>query len=60
MLVLVVVLLAIWLILAVIGFTVKGLVWLAIIAIILFVATAVIGFIRRNITRSRRSSASGG
>jgi len=54
MLVLVVVLLAIWLILAVIGFTIEGFVWLAIIAIILFVATAVIGVIRRNITRSRR------
>ena len=47
MLTLVIVLLAIWLILAVVGFAVKGLIWLAIIWIILFVVTAIIGWIRR-------------
>jgi hypothetical protein len=47
MLVLLIVLLAAWLVLAVIGFAFKGLVWLAIIGIILFVGTAVIGFVRR-------------
>ena len=47
MLTLVIVLLAIWLILAVVGFAVKGLIWLAIIGIILFVVTAIIGWIRR-------------
>lgn len=47
MLILLVVLLVVWLILAVVGFAFKGLLWLAIIGIILFVATAIIGFIRR-------------
>lgn len=47
MLTLVIVLLAIWLILAVVGFAVKGLIWLAIVGIILFVITAIIGWIRR-------------
>jgi hypothetical protein len=41
-------LLVIWVVLSVIGFAVKGLVWLAIIGIILFVGTAAIGFVRRN------------
>jgi len=48
MLTLVIVLLAIWLILAVVGFAVKGLIWLAIVGIILFVITAIIGWIRRS------------
>ena len=47
MLILLVVLLVVWLILAVVGFAFKGLLWLAIIGIILFIATATIGFIRR-------------
>jgi hypothetical protein len=51
MLTLVLVLLAAWLILAVLGFAIKGLLWLAIIAIVLFVATAVIGFIQRSAGR---------
>ena len=41
-------LLVLWLVLSVLGFVVKGLVWLAIIGIVLFVATAAIGWIRRN------------
>ncbi|WP_460581104.1 hypothetical protein [Humibacter ginsengisoli] len=53
MLILLVVLLVIWLIAAVIGFAFKGLLWLAIIGIILFIATVIIGFIRR--AASRRS-----
>ncbi|MET4001833.1 hypothetical protein BJ956_002039 [Arthrobacter psychrochitiniphilus] len=40
-------LLIIWLILAVLGFAVKGLFWLAIIGLVLFVATGAIGWIRR-------------
>jgi hypothetical protein len=52
MLILLIVLLVIWLILAVVGFAFKGLVWLAIIGIILFVATAIIGMVRRNATKS--------
>jgi len=47
MLTLVIVLLALWLVLSVVGFAVKGLLWLAVIGLILFVATAVIGFVRR-------------
>ncbi|GAB1688550.1 hypothetical protein [Krasilnikovia sp. M28-CT-15] len=48
MLVLLIVLLALWLILTVVGFAINGLVWLAIIGIILFVGTAAIGAARRN------------
>ena len=47
MLVLVIVLLVLWLILAVVGFAIEGLMWLAIIGIILFVGTAAIGVVRR-------------
>ncbi|MEV8144385.1 hypothetical protein [Specibacter sp. NPDC078709] len=39
-------LLVIWLILSVLGFAIKGLFWLAVIGIILFVATAGIGWFR--------------
>jgi len=37
----------VWLVLAILGFVIKGLVWLAIIGIILFIATAIWGWIRR-------------
>jgi hypothetical protein len=46
--VLIIVLLVLWLITTIIGFAVKGLLWLAIIGIVLFVGTAVIEFVRRN------------
>lgn len=46
MLTFIIILLAIWAVLAVLGFAIKGLVWLAFIGIILFVATAIIGWIR--------------
>jgi hypothetical protein len=49
--VLIIVLLVLWLVAAVIGFAFKGLLWLAIIGIILFVGTAAIGFVRRNAIR---------
>lgn len=39
-------LLVIWLVLALLGFVIKGLVWLAIIGIVLFVATAAVGWFR--------------
>jgi len=39
-------LLVLWLVLAVIGFTIKALFWLAIIGIVLFVATGLFGAIR--------------
>lgn len=51
MVVLIIVLLVLWLIAAVIGFAFKGLLWIAIIAIVLFVGTAAIGFVRRNASR---------
>lgn len=40
-------LLVIWLILSVLGFVVKGLLWLAIIGLVLFVATGVWGWLKR-------------
>jgi hypothetical protein len=40
-------LLVLWLVLAVLGFVVKSLFWLAIVGIVLFVATAAIGAARR-------------
>lgn len=39
-------LLVIWLVLTLLGFVIKGLVWLAIIGIVLFVATAAVGWFR--------------
>lgn len=51
MLALVGVLLVVWVVLAVIGFVVKGLVWLAIVGIVLFVATAAVGWVRRKAVR---------
>ncbi len=47
MLVLIVVLLAAWLIVSVIGFALEGLMWLGIVGVVLFVGTAVIGAVRR-------------
>ncbi|WP_370964303.1 hypothetical protein [Amycolatopsis sp. cg9] len=51
MMILIVVLLVLWLIAAVIGFAFKGLVWLAIIGVVLFAGTAAIGFVRRKALR---------
>lgn len=45
---LIIALLVVWLVLAVLGFVIKGLIWLAIVGLVLFVITAVIGFLRRN------------
>ena len=41
MVILVVILLVIWLIVAIVGFALKGLLWIAIIGIVLFVATGI-------------------
>ncbi|MBE1469290.1 hypothetical protein [Kibdelosporangium phytohabitans] len=46
-----VLLLVIWLALSVLGFVIKGLVWLAIIGIVLFLATGVWGYFRRSANR---------
>jgi uncharacterized membrane protein len=56
MLILVIVLLAAWLIVSIVGFAMKGLIWLGIIGVILFVGTAVIGAIRRKALRRRSST----
>lgn len=47
MVTLLIVLLAIWVIVAILGVVIKGLVWITIIAVVLFVATAAIGVARR-------------
>jgi LPXTG-motif cell wall-anchored protein len=44
---LILLLLVVWLVLAVLGFVIKGLIWLAIIGIVLFVATGAWGGVRR-------------
>ena len=41
-------LLVVWLVLAVLGFVIKGLFWLAVVGAVLFVVTAAVGWIRRN------------
>lgn len=48
---LVVGLLVLWLVLAVIGFVVHAVIWLAWVAIILFAVTAVAGWLRRRAAR---------
>jgi hypothetical protein len=47
MLALVIILLIIWAVLAILGFAIKSLLWLAIIGIVLVIITALWGFIRR-------------
>ena len=44
---LIVILLVAWAVLSVVGFVFEGLLWLAVIGIILFVGTLVVGFIRQ-------------
>ena len=51
MIYLLIVLLALWLIVSIVGFAIKGLIWLAAIGIVLFLATAVIGLVRRAMSR---------
>jgi hypothetical protein len=45
----IVILLVIWAALALLGFVIKGLFWLAIIGILLFAITALVAYVRRNI-----------
>ncbi|MGH3673751.1 MAG: hypothetical protein ACRDSH_24490 [Pseudonocardiaceae bacterium] len=45
--VLIIALLVIWLAFVIIGFAVKALLWLAIVGIVLFIATGIFGAIRR-------------
>ncbi|MDI2098299.1 hypothetical protein [Ruicaihuangia caeni] len=46
----IVILLILWLVLSVLGFVLKGLLWLAVLGIVLFLGTLVFGFFR---SRSR-------
>jgi hypothetical protein len=48
---LIVVVLVVWLVLAILGFVIKGLFWLAIVGIVLFLATAALGVVRRSAAR---------
>ncbi len=48
-----VILLVVWLVLAIVGFALKGLLWLGIIGIVLFVGTVIFGILRQ---RSRGRS----
>ena len=47
----IIILLVVWAILSIVGFAFKGLLWLAIIGIVLFLGTAVFGFVRRSVSR---------
>ncbi|GAY07789.1 hypothetical protein [Pseudonocardia sp. N23] len=44
-------LLVVWLVLVVVGFAVKALLWLAIVGIVLFVITGIVGAVRRRSVR---------
>jgi hypothetical protein len=48
-----VILLVAWLVLSVIGFAIEGLLWLAIIGIVLFVGTLIFGIIRQRIRHAK-------
>lgn len=51
MVALIVVVLVVWLVLAILGFVIKGLFWLAVVGIVLFLATAALGVVRRSAAR---------
>lgn len=42
-----IVLLVLWLVLSIVGFAIKGLIWLGLVGVVLFLGTAAIGFVRR-------------
>jgi len=44
----------IWAVLTIVGFTFKGLLWLAIVGIVLFLGTLAIGITRRVVNRSQK------
>ena len=52
MLTLVIVLLAAWLILSIVGFAIQGILWIGVIGVVLFVATAIIGWTRHRASRT--------
>ncbi len=48
-----VILLVVWVVLSVVGFAFEGVLWLAIIGIVLFVGTLIFGIIRQRIKRTK-------
>jgi len=50
---LLVILLVVWVALAVLGFVIKGLFWLAVVGIVLFLATSLWGFLKRGSSGAR-------
>ncbi|HEX3732589.1 MAG TPA: hypothetical protein VHU91_06695 [Mycobacteriales bacterium] len=46
---LLVVLLVIWLVFIILGAVIKGLLWLAVIGVLLFVITGIVGFVKREL-----------
>lgn len=48
-----VILLVAWVVLSIVGFVFEGLLWLALIGIVLFVGTLVFGFIRQRVRRAK-------
>jgi len=48
---LIILLLVVWLVLSVLGFVIEGLFWLAVIGIVLFLATAAYGWLKRKTTK---------
>jgi uncharacterized membrane protein len=59
MVILVVILLVLWLVGAVVGFAIKGLLWVGVVAIILFCGTALISMLRRRTSSARRRDKAG-
>lgn len=47
------ILLVLWVVLSIVGFVFEGLLWLAIIGIVLFVGTLLFGLIRQNVNRKK-------
>lgn len=59
MVILLILFLAVWLILAIVGFAIEGLLWLGVVGVVLVVATAAIGIVRRRVTLARRAESTG-
>lgn len=48
-----VILLVVWAVLSIVGFVFEGLLWLAVIGIVLFLGTVVFGIIRQRVSRAK-------
>jgi len=49
-----VILLVAWVVLSIIGFVLEGLLWLALIGIVLFIGTLIFGLVRQRAARAKR------